>query len=150
MLVLIPSTSREWSDEPAHTRSLVRAVTAIKHRVWNYGFMLLASHLAPFFTFIYVIWQTVKTQKKCRMMPHFMRVRTACYCSVVPRRSFEKKKGISMLRPIRLRIYAYAHLNVRCIFSFFRVCNIPSRGLRAGWLRLTVTVLSLKKVDDSC
>ena len=23
-----------------------------------------------------------------------------------------------MLRPIRLRIYVYAHLNVRCIFSF--------------------------------
>ena len=37
MLVLIPSMSREWSDESAHTRSLARAVAAIKHRVWNYA-----------------------------------------------------------------------------------------------------------------
>ena len=40
--------------------------------VWIY-----ASSLAPFFTFKYVLWQTVKTQKKCRMMRHFMRVHTA-------------------------------------------------------------------------
>ena len=56
--------------------SLVRADAAIKHRVWNYGFMLLASH--NFFTFKSVIWITVKTQKKCHMVRHFMRVHTAC------------------------------------------------------------------------
>ena len=142
MLVLIPSTSREWSDEPAHTRSLVRAVAAIKHRVWNYGVMLLASHLAPFFTFVYVIWQTVKTQKKCRVMPHFMRVRTACYCSVVPRRSFEKKKELVCSDQLGCEFTRMLIWTCGVFFSFFRVCNIPSRGLRAGWLRLTVTVLS--------
>ena len=73
MLVLIPSTSREWSDEPAHTRSLVRAVAAIKHRVWNYGIMLLGSH--HFFTFKSVIL-AVKTRRNAACC--VMRVHTAC------------------------------------------------------------------------
>ena len=51
-----------------------------------------------------------------------------------------------MLRPIRLRIYAYAHLNVRC------------KSLQHPLTRITCRLITpyshgtkfLKKVDDSC
>ena len=67
---------RAYAYAQSRQSSGVRAVAAIKHREWNYRFMLLASH--HFFTFKYVIWQTVKTQKKCHMVRYFMRVHTAC------------------------------------------------------------------------
>ena len=56
--------------------------------------------------------------------------------SIVQRRSSEKK-GISMLRPIRLRIYEYAHLNVRYI-------DLSAWPLtRHGNLRLVVCVCAV-------
>ena len=73
---------------------------------------IYASSLAPFSTFKYVIWQTVKTLEE---MPHDASFHEDPHCLLVPRRSFERQKGIGMLRPVRLRIYAYAHLNVRYI-----------------------------------
>ena len=53
--------------------------------------------------------------KTLEEMPHDVSFHEDPHCLLVPRGSFERQKGIGMLRPVRLRIYAYAHLNVRYI-----------------------------------
>ena len=61
-----------------------RAFAAIKHRVWNYGFMLLASH-----NFSHLKC-TLTNSEDPEEMPHHVSFHEGPHCLLVPRRSSER------------------------------------------------------------
>ena len=76
-------------------------------------------------------------------MPHGASFHEGPHCLLVPRRSSEIEKRISMLRRVRLRIYAYAHLNVR-----LAILTIPALPLtKFGNLRRVVCVCAVNRVQ---
>ena len=78
---------------------------------------IYATSLAPFF---HILICNLANSEDPEEMPHDASFHEDPHCLLVPRRSFERQKGIGMLRPVRLRINAYAHLNALTRYGYLR------------------------------